>query len=70
MSAAFLKSKNGTITGIMSGNDHGDLRNTLLEWLIDDEAEMIIRAPIEVARKSLFESTDSVLAAMKAGAAA
>ena len=70
MSTAFLKSKNGTISGIMSTEDHGDLRNTLLEWLIDDEAEMIIRAPIDIASQSLFGSTESVLAALKARSAA
>lgn len=69
MSAAFLRSQNGNITGVVSAIDHGDLRNTLLEWALDESTDMIIRVPIDLARQSLFGGTELVLAALEIGAA-
>ncbi|MDO6966950.1 hypothetical protein [Rhizobium alvei] len=65
MEEAFLKSVDGKITGVMGAEDTEKVRANLIRWLIDDKAEMVIRVPVELAKRSFFKSTASVLSELE-----
>jgi len=57
---AILAFREGKVRGISVMIDHQVFRDGIVEWALDPTVEMMIRVPLDIARKSYDADVDQV----------